>query len=120
MTRNKYGAKKTEVDGVVFDSRAEARRYQELKLLERAGEIQSLTLQPTFVLQPSFKRGKRTVRAITYSADFQYLEGDKVIAEDVKALDKRTGKYITTAVFDVKAKMLEYNYPEIELRIVAA
>lgn len=40
---NKYGAKKTVVDGVTFDSKAEARRYQQLKLMQQAGEIIGFT-----------------------------------------------------------------------------
>lgn len=112
MSRSKYGNRKTERDGIVFDSKAEARRYDELKLLERSGAISDLTLQPTFVLQPSFKRGKRTIRAITYVADFQYAENGKIVAEDCKGAK--------TEVFRIKAKMFEYVYPEIELRVVAA
>ena len=46
--RAKYGNTKVKVDGITFDSKAEARRYGELKLLERAGEITSMELQPTF------------------------------------------------------------------------
>ena len=55
---NKYHAIKTTVDGITFDSRAEARRYRELKLLERAGVIENLVLQPKFELQPKYKIGK--------------------------------------------------------------
>lgn len=47
---SKYHAKRTEVDGVTFASQKEARRYQELKLLEKAGEIRGLCLQPRFPL----------------------------------------------------------------------
>ena len=48
--RNKYFNKKTMVNGIEFDSRKEARRYQELLLLQRAGEIQNLRMQEKFVL----------------------------------------------------------------------
>jgi hypothetical protein len=66
--RSKYGAKKTQVDEIVFDSRAEAKRYRELMLLKRAGEVVEVVLQPSYVLMPGFKHkatGKR-VQAITY------------------------------------------------------
>ena len=49
--RSKYGNKKTIVDDIEFDSIAEARRYRELKLLEAAGEIEGLVLQPPFPLE---------------------------------------------------------------------
>ena len=50
MQISKYGNRKTEVDGIVFDSKKEAERYRDLKLLERAGDIRELVLQPSFVL----------------------------------------------------------------------
>ena len=53
--RNKYGNKKTVVDGITFDSRKEAKRYQELKLLEKAGEIKDLRRQVKYELIPSQK-----------------------------------------------------------------
>lgn len=46
--KSKYGAVKTEIDGIVFDSKHEAKRYQELWLLEQAGEITNLRLQVPF------------------------------------------------------------------------
>lgn len=91
---NKYRNKKTEVDGIVFDSKKEAGRYGELKLMERAGEISELKLQPSFDLVINgFKIGK-------YVADFQYREGvcGKYIVEDVKGLK--------TPVYRLKAKMV--------------
>jgi hypothetical protein len=48
--RSKYGAERCEVDGIAFHSRAEARRFGELKLLEKAGEVSGLTCQPRFEL----------------------------------------------------------------------
>ncbi len=113
---SKYGNKKTVIDGIKFDSKAEARRYGELKILERVGEITDLRLQPKYELQPKFKRGKKTILPITYIADFEYLEvkGGKVVAEDVKG-----GTATQTPVFRVKAKMFQFKYPDIELRIVS-
>ena len=59
---NKYRNKKVQIDRYVFDSIAEGRRYRELALLERAGEITNLELQPRFLLQESFKKNGKTYR----------------------------------------------------------
>lgn len=108
--QNKYKNKKTQVDMYVFDSAKEAKRYIELKLLERAGEISNLELQPRFLLQESFKKNGKTYRKIDYVADFKYIEKGKTIVEDVKGLQ--------TDVFKIKHKLFEKRYPELELRII--
>lgn len=72
---NKYHNCKVMVDGIKFDSKAEARRYVELKIMEDTGHIKELKLQPKFELQPKYKNNKgETIRAITYKADFSYIE----------------------------------------------
>jgi dsDNA-binding SOS-regulon protein len=84
--RHKYGAQRTEVDGVKFSSKAEARRYQELRMLEKAGEVKELELQPKFPLYaPSRSWGKHELVS-TYVADFRYRKGPKgiLVIEDVK------------------------------------
>lgn len=111
---NKYGAIKTAVDGIMFDSRAEARRYAELKLLEMAGEITDLKCHPQFELQPSFKHEGKTIRSINYTADFSYMENGKLVVEDVKG-----GKATLTAAFQLRRRLLLYKYQAIELRIVS-
>jgi hypothetical protein len=68
MRKSKYAAIPTIVDGIRFASKKEARRYTELKLLERAGEITCLELQPKF---PCVVNGKKVC---TYIADFAYLD----------------------------------------------
>lgn len=73
--QSKYNNKKTQIDMYVFDSAKEAKRYKELKLLERAGEISNLELQPRFLLQDSFKKNGKTYRKIEYIADFKYCQG---------------------------------------------
>ena len=89
MKRNKYGAIRTTVDGHTFHSKREAARYGELKLLERAGRIRTLRLQPRF---PLIVEG---MMICTYVADFQYNEkvGEKwnFVVEDVKGI--RTSTY---------------------------
>lgn len=66
--RNKYRAVKTVVDGIRFDSKAEAKRYGELKLLEKAGKIISLAVHPKYDLTVN------GVLIATYKADFSYQQ----------------------------------------------
>lgn len=107
---NKYKNKKVQIDCYVFDSIAEAKRYKELKLLERAGEISNLELQPRFLLQESFKKNGKTYKKIEYVADFKYIEKGKIVVEDVKG--------IQTDVFKLKHKLFEKKYLELELKII--
>lgn len=108
---SKYRAKKTEVDGILFDSKKEARRYEELSGMVRAGEIAGLILQPRFTLQPSFKKDGHTIRKIEYVADFMYTDRTgKTIVEDVKGM--------RTDVYRIKRKMFEYQYPDLTIREV--
>ncbi len=64
--RSKYGAVKTTVDGITFASKKEAQRYHELKLMEKAGEIRALILQPIFTLRVD------EIEIGAYRADFRY------------------------------------------------
>ena len=107
---SKYRNKKTQVDMYVFDSIAESKRYKELALLQKAGEIRNLELQPRFLLQDSFRKNGKTYRKIEYIADFQYIEKVKIIIEDVKGKE--------TEVFKLKRKLFEYRYPDFELKII--
>ncbi|MDR2251827.1 MAG: DUF1064 domain-containing protein [Endomicrobium sp.] len=90
MRKNKYGAKKTGIDGLIFASKKEARRYEELKIMLKAKKIEDLQLQKSFELQESFedKRSKKTIRPITYICDFFYYDKEKelYIVEDVKGM----------------------------------
>lgn len=110
----KFNNKITYVDGIKFDSKAEADRYCELKLMERAGLIKIVKLQPVFELQAAFTRNGKTHRAINYIADFMYLdlENKQVIVEDVKG-----GKATATQSFKNKMKMFIKKYPEYIFRI---
>ena len=107
--RNKYGAVKTEVDGIVFDSRKEACRYTELKALQEAGEIANLARQRRYVLQPAFELNGKKFRSIDYISDFEYDDKNgQHHTEDVK------GKILP--VFKLKAKLFAYKYGyEIEI-----
>lgn len=103
---SKYNAKKTNVDGIKFDSIREADRYCELKLLEKAKEIRNLELQPRFLLQDKFKdKTGTTHRKIEYVADFMYIDKcGKTIVEDVKG--------VLTDVYKIKKKMFLKKYDE--------
>lgn len=105
--QNKYHNKKIMVDDIKFDSKKEARRYNELKLLEKAGIIKNLQRQVKFELQPSFKYNNKTIRAINYIADFVYKKNGELIVEDVKG--------IRTDVYKLKKKMLLYIF-NIEIK----
>lgn len=85
---SKYNAKKTTVDGLAFDSKREAARWLELKLLERAGEITDLRRQVKFTLIPK-QQGEREC---AYIADFTYTEKGALVVEDVKGA--KTPEYI--------------------------
>jgi len=93
---NKYKAIKTVVDGIKFDSKKEARRYCQLKLLVEAGKISELRLQPRFdLIVEGSKCG-------FYKADFEYVEGGKRIIEDVKG--------VLTPVYKLKKKLIKAIY----------
>lgn len=77
---SKYHAKKTIVDGIKFDSKKEANRYCQLKILEKMGLIKGLELQVPFQLIPKSVHG----RAIKYIADFVYYENGERVVEDAK------------------------------------
>lgn len=107
----KYHARKTVYDGITFDSRKEARRYTELKLLERAGEISDLRTQVKYELIPKQpKPSGGYERPLTYTADFVYKDRDgREIIEDTKGV--RTRSYID------RRKLMLWRYG-IEIREV--
>lgn len=106
---NKYNAKKTIVDGISFDSAKEAKRYGELKILQRAGKISDLKLQEKFVLIPAQRiNGKIVERECSYIADFTYTENGRKVVEDVKGYrDPQSAGY---AKFVIKRKIMLEKY----------
>ena len=114
--RNKYGNRKTSYDGIVFDSKHEAHRYSELKLMQEEGLINGLELQKKYLLleaqyEPSTevykrgihkgepKKGKLIEHEVAYYADFDYYTADgKHVVEDTKGV--KTKEYI------IKRKMM--------------
>lgn len=92
--RNKYGAIKTTSNGIRFDSRAEADRYEVLMAMLKAGTISDLRLQPHFTLAEAWKTPDGDpVRSIVYIADFSYWRNGHLIIEDVKSKATRTPQY---------------------------
>ena len=110
--KSKYYAEKTEIDGIKFDSAKESKRYANLKLLERAGVIENLKLQPRFLLQEGFTYNGHKERKIEYVADFQYERNGQTIVEDVKS------KATRTEVYKLKRKLFLYRYKDIVFREV--
>lgn len=94
----KYGAKPVEIDGVWFASTAEGQRYGQLELLQAAGEIRGLKLQPRFPFEISGEL------MFTYIADFEYTDGQtgRRVIEDVKGMD--------TPVYKLKKRIIEKHY----------
>lgn len=110
---SKYNSRKVMIDNIKFDSRLEANYYNRLKLLQKTREIKSFELQPVFILQDAYKRGKREVRPITYIADFLviYPDGRQEIIDC---------KGMKTEVYKIKKKLFEYKYPDLEIIEVSA
>lgn len=102
--RNKFNAQKTEINGVVFHSKKEAKRISELWLLEKAGQIRELQLQPRFELVVN------GVKICTYIGDAAYFEGNKRVIEDVKS------KGTKTPVYRLKKKLLLAIHPGLNFR----
>jgi hypothetical protein len=101
---SKYGNKRVEVDGITFDSQAEAKRYAELKLLEKAGQISDLKLQPRFPFY--YQTGWTSELMFTYVADFSYVDNvpphPMTVVEDVKGF--------RTPLYRLKKKLIEAQY----------
>lgn len=96
--RSKYKAIKTTIDGIKFDSKKEAKRYQELKLLQKVNYIKDLKLQVPFVLIEKSQYG----RQIKYVADFTYIENGELVVEDTKGFK--------TDVYKLKKRLLAEKY----------
>jgi hypothetical protein len=100
---SKYGNKKTVVDNITFDSKAEAIYYQQLKWLKQSKQIKDFKLQPKFLLQDEFKKNGKSFRKIEYKADFEVYRLDGTIEiVDVKGA--------ITKEFAIKRKLFERKY----------
>jgi len=103
--KSKYKAKPTTINGIKFDSKAEAQRYMVLSFLEKEGKISELELQPSFTLMDKFRYHGKGIRAIKYVADFLYVENDQNVVEDVKGMK--------TPVYELKLKLFLSQYGDI-------
>lgn len=101
--KNKYGNQWTEFDNHRFQSKAEMRRYADLRLLVLGGKISKLELQPVYKLPGGIK----------YKGDFRYVENGVTIVEDVKS--EATRKIRT---FINKWKQVQELYPDIDWRLI--
>ncbi|NYV64632.1 DUF1064 domain-containing protein [Bacillus sp. Gen3] len=100
---SKYKAKKTQIDGYYFDSKIEARYYEQLKWLKANKQIKSFKLQPRYLLQDAFSKNGKKYRKIEYIADFEVKHLDGTIEViDVKGME--------TEAFKIKRKLFERNY----------
>lgn len=114
LKRAKYGNNKIVIGDNTYDSMKEYRRYLDLLMLEKAGEIEDLRRQVKFILIPAqrepdtvgkrggLKKGKLLEREVAYFADFVYkdVESGEIVVEDTKGM--RTKEYI------IKRKLMLY------------
>ena len=106
--RNKHGAKRVAVDGIVFASGSEARRWGELQLLERVGEISRLERQIKYDLAPP----PNFIKVCSVIWDFRYWTDKQQVIEDSKGY--------ATPIYRLKRKLFQALYPHIEFREVKA
>lgn len=111
MKRPKYRNKKTEVNGITFDSRAEADYYEMLQGMVQCKEIASFTVQPKYELQPPCVRWGKKMLPIVYKADFEivHLDGSLEVV-DVKGMPTETAL--------LKFKLFQYRYPDLRLTLL--
>lgn len=104
--KNKYGAKRVQIDGHKFHSIAEANRYANLVVMQSKGMIDFLELQPKYPLSIN------GVKVCSYFADFKYLDRatQKYVVEDVKGM--------LTPVYKLKKKLVKaiYNIDIVEIK----
>ncbi len=102
MGGSKYHSRKVTIDGIRFDSQREASRWQQLKLLQKAGRISELERQVKYVLVPSQRdeSGKVIEKQLAYVADFRYKQGGRTVVEDSKGY--------RTAEYRIKRKLMLY------------
>ena len=114
-SQGKYRNQKVEIDGIKFDSKKEGERYRQLKMMEAAGKITDLELQPVFVLAPAITIKGRGKPALRYVADFSYLDwsggqqAPEFVVEDVKGM--------LTDVYKIKRHLMK-SVCEIEIQEV--
>lgn len=108
----KYNSKKVIVDNITFHSKLEAEYYIYLKRLKEEDKIKDFTLQEKFILQPSYKKYNKNIRAITYAVDFTIIHnnGDHEYI-DTKGMGTKDG--------ELKRKLFDYMYPDKTLKWIS-
>lgn len=110
IKKNKYGAIKTVVDGITFDSKYESERWKELCLLACAGYISNLKNQVPYVLHAAGKNGQQ-IKVGTYKADFVYeTKSGCTVVEDTKGVE--------TAMFKWKKKHFDIEYSPLSITVI--
>jgi len=110
MPRGRSAARKTEIDGYIFDSKKEGDDYLYLLSRLQAGEISDLVLQPVFTLQEGFRdKSGKWHRPITYRADFQFTENRQTVVWESKGYKEN--------VYRIKEKLFRYKYPDLDFRV---
>lgn len=105
-SKSKYNSRKVNVDGILFDSQAEANFYCQLKFMLRAGEIEGFCRQARFVIT----EGKNGEKGTEYVTDFiVFLPGGKYRIVDVKG--------VKTDTFKLKIKCLREKYPKLKVEL---
>ena len=103
---SKKGKNKRTYEGKEFASLMELRFYKDyLKPLQEKGMVDSIIIQPKYVLQPSFKKYGKTIQQITLIGDYEVKYSDgRIITYDVKGLPTQESK--------IKRKMFDFKFPE--------
>lgn len=107
-SNNKLRATKVLIDGIVFDSKKEAKRYGELRTLQRAEIIRDLRVHPKYKLEVNGEL------VTTYKPDFDYLQDNTIVVEDVKGYKGGS----TWAYFRLKIRLFQALYPNVVIKII--
>lgn len=103
---------KRTVEGIIFASGSEAKRYMTLRLLQSQGKIEKLKAQETFEIQPPFTHFHEEIKPIYYTPDFTYYDNEKKrwVAEEVKG-------YLT-GENKLRIKMFRYTFPDYYFNLI--
>ena len=108
----KYNAVKTQIDGIIFDSKKETEYYKNLLLLKQAGEVIDIKLQPEFELQEGYVKDGAKIRPIKYIADFLVVYKDR----HIEIID--TKGYRKDKVYLLKKKLFHYKFKSLTIKEV--
>ena len=106
----KYNAVKTQIDGIIFDSKKEAEYYKNLLLLKQAGEVVDIKLQPEFELQEGYIKDSVKIHPIKYIADFLVVYKDG----HIEIID--TKGYRKDKVYLLKKKLFHYKFKGLTIK----